>query len=205
MRIKRFIARTYQKFSKWTFKPGPLPDKGIIIGAYHTSYWDGWFMLMAMWALEMPFKFLVKDSLTRGITGPIIRAVGGIAVDRSRKTGMVDGIVSELEKDDRVQLILAPEGTRSKKDYWKSGFWHIANQSGLPVTLAYIDSKSKVYGWKDVLHVSGDMKKDMDYLREVYKDMSGFHPEGDTFPRLRGENNEDLDGHPEKDPGTKLS
>ena len=173
MGIKRLISRTYQKFSKWTFEGGPLPDKGIIIGAYHTSYWDGWFMLMAL--------------------------------DRSRTSGMVDGIVAQLKELDEFQLVIAPEGTRKKKDYWKSGFWHIANQSGMPVTLAYIDSTRKVYGWREAIEISGDMKADMDYIRDVYKDMSGFNPAGNTWPRLRGEQDESLPGHPEQDPGTPLN
>ncbi|WP_394262995.1 1-acyl-sn-glycerol-3-phosphate acyltransferase [Trueperella sp.] len=205
MGIKRLISRTYQKFSKWTFEGGPLPDKGIIIGAYHTSYWDGWFMLMALWDKGVPFKFLVKDSLAKGVTGPIIRAVGGVAVDRSRTSGMVDGIVAQLKELDEFQLVIAPEGTRKKKDYWKSGFWHIANQSGMPVTLAYIDSTRKVYGWREAIEISGDMKADMDYIRDVYKDMSGFNPAGNTWPRLRGEQDESLPGHPEQDPGTPLN
>ncbi|VEI13297.1 1-acyl-sn-glycerol-3-phosphate acyltransferase [Trueperella bialowiezensis] len=187
MKIKRFISRTYQRFSKWTFEPGPLPDKGIIIGAFHTSYWDGFFMVMALWDLGIPFKFLVKDSLGKGPLGPIIRWLGGISVDRPRNTGMVEGIVSQMADLDQVQLVIAPEGTRKKKDYWKSGFWHIANQSGLPVTLAYIDSNRMVYGWRESIHVSGDMAADMEKIREVYKDAAGFNPENGTPPRLRGE------------------
>lgn len=205
MGIKRFISRTYQKFSKWTFEPGPLPNKGIIIGAYHTSYWDGWFMLMALWDLGVPFKFLVKNSLAKGITGPIIRAVGGIAVDRSRKTGMVDGIVAQLAELEDFQLVIAPEGTRKRQDHWKSGFWHIAQHSGLPVTLAYIDSTRKVYGWRESIEISGDMRADMDRVREVYKNTSGFHPEGNTWPRLRGEGDDSLPGNPERDPDTPLT
>ena len=150
-------------------------------------------------------KFLVKDSLAKGVTGPIIRAVGGVAVDRSRTSGMVDGIVAQLKELDEFQLVIAPEGTRKKKDYWKSGFWHIANQSGMPVTLAYIDSTRKVYGWREAIEISGDMKADMDYIRDVYKDMSGFNPAGNTWPRLRGEQDESLPGHPEQDPGTPLN
>lgn len=187
MGLKRLISKTYQRFSKWTFEPEPLPEKGIIIGAYHTSYWDGWFMLMALWDIGVPFKFLVKDSLARGITGSVIRAIGGVAVDRSRSTGMVDGIVRQLADADEFQLVIAPEGTRKKTDHWKSGFWHIANESGLPVTLAYIDSTRMAYGWSETIHITGDMSADMNKIRSVYKDAAGFNPEGGTYPRLRGE------------------
>ncbi|WP_406711390.1 hypothetical protein QEV70_10625 [Trueperella pyogenes] len=48
MIIKRLISKTYQRFSQWTFQEDePLPEKSIVIGAYHTSNWDGWMMLMA--------------------------------------------------------------------------------------------------------------------------------------------------------------
>ncbi|MFP7696982.1 1-acyl-sn-glycerol-3-phosphate acyltransferase [Trueperella sp. LYQ143] len=192
MGIKRFISRTYQKFSRWNFEPiSPLPEKGIIIGAYHTSYWDGWFMLMAMWDLDMPFKFLVKDSLARGPIGPIIRAVGGIGVNRSAASGMVSDIADQLRATDGpFQLVLAPEGTRKQREYWKSGFYYIALNSGLPVTLAYIDSQRKSYGWTKTITLSGDVAADMDVIREYYRQTSGFHPERNTLPRLRSEDTE---------------
>ena len=81
---------------------------------------------------------------------------------------------------------------------------HLAHQSG-PVTLAFIDTTRKVYGWRDSMEISGDIKADMDHIREYYSDMSGFHPENNTPPLLRGEDDESLPGHPKRDPGTPLN
>lgn len=187
MGIKRFISRTYQRFSKWKFEPGPLPDKGVIIGAYHTSNWDGVLMMVAMWDLGVPFKFLVKDSLGSGPLGPLIRAVGGISVDRSARHGMVHQVAQSLKTYDRVQLILAPEGTRKRQEYWKSGFYHIAMEAGLPITLAYIDSKRMAYGWTKTFTPTGNIKADMDMIRAYYAEASGINPESNTPPRLRNE------------------
>ena len=187
MGLKKAISKTYQRFSKWTFEPQPLPDKALIIGAYHTSNWDGWLMLMAMWDQGLNFKFLVKNSLTKGIVGPIIRAIGGIGVDRSKPNALVQDVISRLEKEDNFYLILTPEGTRSKREYWKSGFYHIAQGANLPVVLGFIDSKRRTYGWAHAIELTGDVSADMDKIRQFYATTAGFHPELATFPRLRSE------------------
>ncbi|MEW6956034.1 1-acyl-sn-glycerol-3-phosphate acyltransferase [Trueperella pyogenes] len=188
MIIKRLISKTYQRFSQWTFQEDePLPEKSIVIGAYHTSNWDGWMMLMAFWDKGVPFKFLVKDSLTRGLFSPIIRAVGGIGVNRKHPNGMVAGIVEQLQGVERFSLVIAPEGTRTRQKYWKSGFYHIARGAGLPVTLGYIDSARKIYGWGKTIELTGDVQADMDTIRKFYESKAGYKPEQGTFPRLRSE------------------
>lgn len=188
MSFKRLFSKTYQRLSKWTFaEEAPLPKKSIVIGAYHTSNWDFWFMLMALWDKGVPFKFLVKDSVMRGPLAPIVRALGGIGVDRSHPNGMVAGIIEQLEGEDRFSLIIAPEGTRKKRDYWKSGFYHIARGAGLPVTLGFIDSTRQVYGWGKTIELTGDVAADMDVIREFYADAAGFKPAQGTAPRLRSE------------------
>lgn len=188
MGVKRLFSKTYQRLSKWTFtEEALLPEKSIVIGAYHTSNWDFWFMLMALWDKGVPFKFLVKDSLTRGPLAPLIRAVGGIGVDRTHPHGMVAGIVEQLEGVDRFSLIIAPEGTRKKGRYWKSGFYHIARGAGLPVTLGFIDSNRRVYGWGKTIELTGDVSADMDVIRDFYAGAVGFKPDQGTAPRLRAE------------------
>ncbi|QOQ39740.1 1-acyl-sn-glycerol-3-phosphate acyltransferase [Trueperella pecoris] len=185
MGFKRLFSKTYQRFSKWTFEGPELPEKSIVIGAYHTSNWDGWLMLMAMWDRGVPFKFLVKDSLTKGVVAPVIRAVGGIGVNRKHPNGMVAGIVERLAQVDRFSLVIAPEGTRKKKDYWKSGFYHIARGADLPVTLGFIDSKRMVYGWGESITLTGDVRADMDKIRAFYEPTAGLRPDQGTYPRLR--------------------
>ena len=82
---------------------------------------------------------------------------------------------------------MAAEGTRSKSEYWKSGFYRIAQQTGLPITLAFLDAPSKTVGWGPTFMPSGDVKADMDVLREFFKDKRGFNPDQATEPRLKEE------------------
>lgn len=145
----------------------PLPKKCIIIGAPHTSYWDGVLMVFALWQTKRKFKFLVKNSAVNSPFGPLIKAVGGLAVDRSAKHGVVGEVVRAAKEADEFILIIAPKGTRAKRDYWKSGFYHMAYQADIPVVLGYIDRhNTHTCGWGKLLHLTGEMKADMDLIRE---------------------------------------
>ena len=48
--------------------------------------------------------------------------------------------MAEAEGDEPFVLGIAAEGTRSRGEYWKSGFYRIAQQTGLPITLAFLDA-----------------------------------------------------------------
>ena len=84
-------------------------------------------------------------------------------------------------------LRVPAEGTRSRADYWKSGFYRISQKTGIPVTLAYLDSSTRTVGWGPTIELSGDVKADMDRIREFYADKRGIRPELTTTPRLREE------------------
>ena len=191
MSWKKAIAKTYFRFSKWTCVTEPLPEKVVVIGGPHTSNWDGFFMVMAFWAQGRDFKFLVKDSLLKNpLTAPIVRGVGGIAVNRSKHNGIVSGLVAEAGAADEFTLIIAPKGTRQRRDYWKSGFYSICYTSGLPLQLGFIDRSTMTYGWAETMQLSGDVVADMDKIRAFYDGKLGHRPEYGSVPRLRAEDDE---------------
>jgi len=191
--IKQAIASTYMKFSKWTFVHEELPPKVVAIGAPHTSYWDGWLMLMAFWKVRRPFKFLVKDSAIKApVIGPIIRAVGGISTDRSAHHGMVGSLVNSARQNESFTLIIAPKGTRSPRRYWKSGFYRIALETGMPIQLGFIDSTTKTYGWAGTMEITGDIEADMEKIRAFYDGKLGFHSEKTSVARLRAEDDAEV-------------
>lgn len=187
MNVKKLISKTFQRFSRLTLSTEPLPPKAVVIGAPHTSNWDGVLMAIAFWDVERPFKFLVKDSLLHGPVSPIVRWVGGIGVDRKSPHGLVDSIAERAREADEFTLIIAPKGTRAKKEFWKSGFYHIAYKADIPVVLGYIDGEAKKYGWAHSIRLTGDMKADMDVIRAFYEGKKGINPERGIVPRLRGE------------------
>lgn len=184
----RLIARLYWAFSRWTLVTEPAPTQPtVVLGAPHTSNWDFVLMLAIAWRLEMRFRWLGKESLFRGWRGPIMRAIGGIPVDRSNPAGLVDAIVSRIRDGDVFGLVVTPEGTRGGATHWKSGFYRIAREAGLPVTLGYVDRTTMTTGLGPTLPLTGDVGADMDAIRAFYADKSGMRPALRVEPRLREE------------------
>jgi 1-acyl-sn-glycerol-3-phosphate acyltransferase len=144
-------------------------------------------MLLVMWNGGVPPRVLVKKELFKGPLGWLMRAMGGIAIDRHNPAGLVRDLVEQASGDKPFLLILAAEGTRKKTAYWKSGFYRLAQQSGLPISLAFVDGPTKTAGFGPTFHVTGGVTADMDRIREFFADKRGFHPELRTEPRLREE------------------
>ena len=186
---RRALARAYWATSRWTHRSEPLPPEGVglLVGAPHTSNWDFVLMLAITWSLGVRSRFLGKHSLFRGLLGPLMRGLGGIPVDRGNPAGLVDEVVARVRDGERFFLVVTPEGTRAKADHWKSGFYRIALDTGLPVTLGYVDRRTMTTGLGPTLRVTGDVAADMDRIRAFYADKSGLHPENRTEPRLREE------------------
>ncbi len=136
--IRRFLSRLYWACSRWTLSSTPAPrTPTILIGAPHTSNWDFVLMLAIAWRLDMHVRWLGKASLFRGWRGPIMRRLGGIPVDRDNPAGVVGDVVARIQAGEVFGLVVTPEGTRGSGTYWKSGFYRIAREASLPLTLGY--------------------------------------------------------------------
>jgi 1-acyl-sn-glycerol-3-phosphate acyltransferase len=184
--FRQKLARLVFRLSGWRMV-GEVPRTGILVGAPHTSNWDFVFMLMVMWHGGVPPRVLVKKELFRGPLGWLLRATGGIPLDRRNPGGVVRELVAQARSGEPFLLIIAAEGTREKTEYWKSGFYRIAQQTGLPITLAFVDGPTKSTGIGPTFAPSGDVVADMDRVREFFADKRGVHPEKRTEPRLREE------------------
>ncbi|MDF9716240.1 1-acyl-sn-glycerol-3-phosphate acyltransferase [Nocardioides sp. ChNu-153] len=184
--IRRTVARLVLKAARWR-AVGEVPERGVLVGAPHTSNWDWVLTLLLGWSYGIRIGLLVKKEMFRGPLGPLLRATGAVELDRKNPGTTVRALLAQAEGDHPFLLGLAAEGTRSKGEYWKSGFYRIAQQTGLPITLAYLDVPSRTVGWGPTFHPSGDVRADMDRVREFYADKTGFHPETFTPPRLREE------------------
>lgn len=186
--IRRQLARVYWFFSRWTLRTEPAPHRPtVLIGAPHTSNWDFVLMLGIAWRLEIPVRWLGKESLFAGWHGPIMRRLGGIPVDRADAGRIVAEIVARVHAGEVFGLVVTPDGTRGGNPYWKSGFYRIAREAGMPVTLGYVDRTTMTTGLGPTLELTGDVPADMDRIRAFYADKSGLRPELRTEPRLRDE------------------
>ncbi|MEN9621447.1 MAG: hypothetical protein RL499_1640 [Actinomycetota bacterium] len=188
MILRRVIARIFWAFSRWTLVTEPAPTRPtVLVGAPHTSNWDFVFMLAIAWKLDMRFRWLGKKSLFRGWRGPIMRRLGGIPVDRDSPTVVVGEVVDRIRSGDVFGLVVTPDGTRKGHSYWKSGFYRIARETELPVTLGFVDRTTMTTGLGPTIELTGEVSRDMDVIRAFYADKSGVRPEHRVEPRLREE------------------
>ncbi|BDV30874.1 1-acyl-sn-glycerol-3-phosphate acyltransferase [Microbacterium terricola] len=186
--IRRLLARVYWACSRWTLKTEPAPTRPtVLLGVPHTSNWDFVLMLGIAWRLGMHFRWLGKSSLFRGWRGPLMRALGGIPVDRANPASVVGDVVARIGSGEVFGLVVTPEGTRGAGQYWKSGFYRIAREAGLGVTLGYVDRTTMTTGLGPTIDLTGDVHADMETIRAFYADKSGLRPEYRTEPRLREE------------------
>jgi 1-acyl-sn-glycerol-3-phosphate acyltransferase len=184
--LREPLARLIIRLSRWQ-TVGQAPRSGILVGAPHTSNWDWVAMLLLTWQDGVQAKVLIKRELFRGPLALLLRATGGIPLDRRNPGETVRALLAEARDDDTFLLVLAAEGTRGKADYWKSGFYRIARQTGLPITLGFVDGTTRTMGFGPTFTPSGDVVADMDLVRAFYADKAGIHPELRTEPRLRDE------------------
>ncbi len=184
--VRRNLARLVLRLARWR-TAGQVPSKGILVGAPHTSNWDWVLTMLLAWDNSVQIRLLVKDSFFKGPLGAFMRATGAVELDRSNPGATIRTLLEQSESDETFLLGLAAEGTRGKSEFWKSGFYRISQQTGIPVTLAYLDRPSRTVGWGPTFALTGDISADMDRIRNFYADKRGIRPELATEPRLREE------------------
>ncbi|NDY90218.1 hypothetical protein G3A44_03310 [Ideonella sp. TBM-1] len=168
------LARAALRLAGWTLVWDGLPARqGVLVAYPHTSNWDFIVGILAKWAMGVPAHFWGKDSLFRvPLLGRWMRWVGGIPVDRSGARGIAADMAvrfREARAEDRfLWLALAPEGTRSRVEHWKSGFYPVAHASGVPVGLAFFDYAKREVGVERFVVLSGDRDADMAALADYY-------------------------------------
>lgn len=194
--LKRLIGEAFLRVAGWKVDGDPPPmDRYVIIAAPHTSNWDMPFMLAFAFIYDIPVRWMGKHTLFKAPFGPFFRRLGGIPIIRHRPGGVVGQMIEEFENNESLVLMVPAEGTRSRVDYWKSGFYHIARSADVPVVLSYLDFGKKVGGIGPALKMTGDISADMDRIRAFYADKKGFRPDKVGVIRLREEDIEEVVAH----------
>jgi len=170
----------------WTVQ-AELPDlnKYVIIAAPHTSNWDFPLGILAGKAMKLDPHWMGKHTLFKWPFGWLFRALGGIPIDRDSGKDYITQLADLFEKSDRLVLALAPEGTRSKTDHWKTGFHRISRTANVPIVLAYLDWGHKQVGLGDMIYPCEDIDADFDRIREFYEDRIGKNPEKKSSIQIR--------------------
>ncbi|MGI9272468.1 MAG: 1-acyl-sn-glycerol-3-phosphate acyltransferase [Woeseiaceae bacterium] len=172
------VAKFLLWLGRWT-PVGPLPceKKAVIIGAPHTSYWDGYWLIVYKIAYGLDVKFFIKESMFWFPMSILLNGMGGVRLNRGDARSAVKQAVAAFDNSEELLFGLAPEGTRSKTKGWKTGFYRIAEGAGVPVVFGFFDYANKRLGFGPSMMLTGDMEADMVIIRSFYESVGGRSPE----------------------------
>lgn len=176
-----WLSAMYMRIRGWKVV-GDLPEdrKFVALGAPHTSNLDFLIFLGVLRHFNRRARFIGKKSLFVGPFGWIMRRLGGIPVDRTRPEGLVGQVVAAFDAADEMILVIAPEGTRSRSEGWKSGFYRIAQAAGVPIVPAAVEGPKRTATVGPAFHPTGDLEADFEILREFYAGRIGIRPGNET-------------------------
>lgn len=173
----RIISRLALRVLGWkTVVDIDEPSKSVICVAPHTSNLDFIFGKLAYVSLGRKASFLIKKSWFFFPMNIFFNAVGGVAIDRSKKNSVTDQMAEEFARRGKFHLAITPEGTRSHVHEWKMGFYFIAQKANVPIQLAYIDYAKKEVGIKALFWPTGNAEADLVAIQEYYKGVKGKFP-----------------------------
>ncbi|HET8771859.1 MAG TPA: lysophospholipid acyltransferase family protein [Gemmatimonadaceae bacterium] len=174
----RTLATLIMRVTGWRFSGELFPDapKMVMIVVPHTSNWDFAVGLTAMYSLGIQGTFLAKASLFRFPMGVILRWLGGFPVDRSARSDVVTQAVDLIKRSERIIPVITPEGTRSRMNRWRSGFYWIAHRAGVPILPVAFDYAKKHVHFYPLFTTTGDHDADVAELK------AKFRPEMAKFP-----------------------
>lgn len=180
--LTRLLGRTVLRAAGWRFD-GEAPDvpRFVVLVAPHTSNWDFIIGYAAKLAIGLRASWLGKHSLFRGPLGPLMRALGGIPVDRRATSGVVGQIVEQFRASPALALGIAPEGTRRRVDRWKTGFYHMAREAGVPIWPVALDWGARTVRLGPLFRPTTDEDADLESLLDFYRAVRGRHPD-QAFP-----------------------
>jgi len=174
--LLRGLSLALLRLGGWKVE-GALPPqavKSVLIAAPHTSNWDLPYTLMLAFALRLRVYWMGKQSIFRAPFGGLMRWLGGIPVNRSQSSNLVASSAQAMrEAEGPMQLIIPPEGTRGRTRHWKTGFYFIAQQAGVPIVLAFVDFGRKVGGLGPLFQPTGDVDADMARIKAFYAPIQG--------------------------------
>ena len=180
------ITSSSLKLAGWQYEgPVPTEKKFVLLAVPHTSNWDGLLLVLLTRTIGLRVQWMVKDSWVKGPLGAVVRGTGGVGIDRSRSSNMVEQMVEQFRVRDELVLAIPPEGTRSRAEYWKSGFYRIALGADVPVVCGYLDFGRKRAGLGPAMRMTGDVARDMNRIRAFYAEKNPTPHDPQKFGPIR--------------------
>lgn len=183
------LPRSGNAFTRWLGRTGlrllrfrvvaDLPDlkQFVVIGAPHTTNWDFVVSMLMLMALGLRIHWLGKHTIFRWPFRRFMEALGGIPVDRSQPGDLIEQVVRRFRAEEKFAVGLSPEGTRTKTDRWKSGFYRIATAADVPIVLGVIDFAHRELRLDSVFYPTGDYEVDLEQIQGAYRAEQAKYPE----------------------------
>lgn len=172
--LSRWLGRAILRLGGWKVV-GEWPDlpKLVIIAVPHSSAWDALWGLAAKVAMGVDIVFMGKAELFRGPLGWLLRRLGGMPVDRSAPSGIIEQVAGQIRKAEQLWFALAPEGTRMHVKQWKPGFWRLAKLADVPVFCLWFHYPNKTIGLGPLVALTDDIDADIVRIRELFRPYQG--------------------------------
>ena len=174
------------KFAKWILRVfgwkinGHIPEgvkKCVVVMGPHTSNWDFIIGKMAFMAYGVNGRFLIKKEMFFFPFGSILKAMGGIPVDRNGGNKLTDMAARHFEDNEEMFMVFTPEGTRSYNPKWKKGFYYIAQKAKVPIYIGYLDYTNKKGGFHSLFNPTDNVDSDIAHIKDVLRKFKGKYPE----------------------------
>lgn len=155
----------------------PFPDKCILAVVPHTSNWDFPLGIAVRAIIDEDVSFIGKSGLFKWPYGFIFRWLGGVPVNRKKSANFVQSAADVFASKDKFKYVIAPEGTRSKVDELKSGYYYIAKTASVPLILCAFDWGKQEVRFSEPFYTTDDTEKDFEYIRSYFSEAKGYIPE----------------------------
>ena len=174
------LCAVLMRLCGWEIVGGrPPAKKYIFLCAPHTSNFDALWLFIGARGLNMRPRVLIKSTFHVFPVKWLFNALGGIPVDRSSKSfGLAQQLVEYAKSHDELELVITPEGSRSYRKFWKTGFYQIALAAEIPVFLVSVDYPSgTIKIAQEPTPITGDRESDMAHIQKYYEGVRGKYPD----------------------------
>ena len=177
-RVVRWLGKFLMKISGWkTIGQLPKDQRVVLIAGPHTSNWDFVLAMSLILSLDVRIHWVGKHSIFKKGFRRLLKKMGGIPVNRVNPQALKNEIYNITEKYRGYIIAISPEGTRKKVERLKSGFLRIANETNSKIMMVGVDFSNKTIDFGDFFSPSGDMDKDLKFIKDYFGNFTGKHPE----------------------------
>ncbi|MDM8519296.1 lysophospholipid acyltransferase family protein [Anaerolineales bacterium HSG6] len=174
----KMVGRLILFVTGWRIE-GELPNipKFVALGGPHTSNWDFIYAISFIFSVGLKSYWMGKHTLFKWPYGWFMRALGGIPIERNAPHGVVAQMVDQFNQREQLVVLIPPEGTRKKVKKWKTGFYFIAKEAGVPILPTYLDYERKVVGVAELIIPGDDVEADIAKIQDFYRKIPGKYPQ----------------------------